>query len=276
VALDATFHRFDRDRMVNWREYELTAGQELTTSHRHLATLEAYGSWLPRYYLGEIIDVDETVAAQASNRGAIRHSLTFAQSTYGVRLEQQLFRDRLAFEGGIERAHRAYNTHFLERTNNNDEGSLAVSATPFRGWPASARVTWLRGRLAARGDLPDTLGITDADISYDHDGIGAGLTLPWGRAAWRGRFDASFMPEVRRYTSTDKFDLTRFGRENHRRDVRLRMTQRVWGPVEGIVAWERLTSRARFNEGITFPSSQTDFSEEQFGVFLRARWELAL
>jgi hypothetical protein len=84
------------------------------------------------------------------------------------------------------------------------------------------------------------------------------------------------MPEVRRYTTDNKFDILRFGRENHRRDTRLRLTQRVWGPLDAVATWERLISRAEFHQGITFPAAQTNFDQEQFGVELRARWEFAL
>jgi len=255
-----------------------TANQtvELTASRRHLLALDLSLSHIPRYYLGEIRDIDETVAAQRPNNNPIRHSLTYAQTSMGARLTQDVVHGRLSVAGELERVHRQYNRHFLERVNDNDEWTLAAEATPSRRWPASARVTWLTGRLQARGDLPDTLGITDTDISYDHDGVGVALALPWSLGPRRGRLDASLMPEVRTYTTTDKFDLLRFGRENHRRDVRLRVTQRVWGPVDAIVAWERLTSRAEFHRGITFPPEQTNFDQEQLGVQLRARWELAL
>src|SRR5258706_2397007 len=104
--------------------------------------------------------------------------------------------------------------------------------------------------MNARGDLPDTLGVTDTDISYDHDGIGVSLVLPWGRGAWRGRFDGSFMPEVRRYTTDNKFDILRFGRENHRRDTRLRLTQPVCRPVDALATRERLISQVELHQSI--------------------------
>ncbi|HEY6196647.1 MAG TPA: hypothetical protein VI504_16575 [Candidatus Eisenbacteria bacterium] len=272
LDLDAAFHRYDHDRVFDWQELELSASQELTASRRRPLTAELYGGRVPDYYLGEITDIDESVAAGRT----VRHSLSYAQTTYGLRLRQELLRGRLEFGGALERIHREYNRHFLERMNDNDSWRLQAEATPFRGWDGSARVTWLRGDLNARGDLPDTLGVTDTDISYDHDGVGISLALPWGRGAWRGRFDGSFMPEVRRYTTDNKFDILRFGRENHRRDTRLRLTQRVWGPLDAVATWERLISRAEFHQGITFPAAQTNFDQEQFGVELRARWEFAL
>jgi len=272
AELDAGFHRYDHDRVVDWQQYDLSLAQELTASHRHLLSLEAFLGHIPNYYLGEITDLDESVAAGTR----VRNSLTYEQTRYGARLRQELLRGRFAVAAGLERIHRGYNRHFQERVNDNDQWQLQAEVVPVPGWDASARIVWLTGALRARGDLPDTLGVRDTDISYDHDGIGAAVSLPWGgRGRWRGRLDGSFQPEVRSYTTTDKFDILRFGRENHRRDARVRVSERLWGPLEGVMSWSRLTSRAEFHQGITFPAEQTNFAQEQFEVLLRARWELA-
>jgi hypothetical protein len=271
-AVDAGLRRFDHNRVCDWQQYGASASQELTAAKRNLATLDLAVSHIPNYYLGQITDLDESVAAGRN----IRNSLAYAQTAYVLRLRQDLLHSRISLSAGRERLHRVYDEHFLERSNDNDQWRLSAEAVPFHGWPATIAVTWLRGDLNARGDIPDTLGVVDTDISYDHDGIGAAVLLPWGHGAWRGRFEGWFMPEVRTYTTDNKFDIQRFGRENHRRDTRLRASQRVWGPVEAVVTWERLISRAEFHQGITFPSDITDFSQEMFGIGLRARWDLLL
>ena len=276
LELDAALHRYDHDRVFDWQQYELSATQELTASKRNLTSVELFGGRIPKYYLGEIRDIDESVAAQRPNNNPIRNSLIYAQSSEGLRLRQELLHGRFAFGAGAERSHRDFSQHFLERVYSNDLWRFSVEATPFQSWAAVTRVSWLRGTLTARGDLPDTLGVTQSNISYDHDGIGVSLGLPWGRGRWRGRFESSFTPEVRHYTTDNKFEIVRFGRENHRRDTKLRVTQRVWGPLEAVATWERLISRAEFHEGISFPPEQTNFNQEQFGIELRARWELAL
>lgn len=269
VALEASVTRFDHDTVADWERYGLSVSQELTATRRRLLTLELYGSWIPAYYLGEITDLDESVALG----DRVRQSLTYEQTRLGARLRQAMWRGRLEASGALEREHRDYSTHFTERDNTDETVRLGLDATPWPRWPVSADVTWERGDRNARGDIPDPLGVVDTDISFDHDGYAVGMTLPWGRGAWRGRADGRYAREVRRYTTRDKFDIIRFGRENHRRDTAVRITQRVWGPVDAVVSWSRLTSRAEFHEGITFPAEQTNFAQERFGAELRARWE---
>ncbi len=270
IELAAGLHRYDHDRIADWEEYGVSAAQELTASRRQLLIMDVWAARIPDYYLGEITDLDESVALG----DRLRQSLTYEQVRYGVRLHQDHLRGHLELSAMLERIHRGYNRHFIERDNDNDLWRLQASLAPFPRWDGSVRVGWSRGDLNAKGDLPDALGVPDRDISYDHDGVGVGLTLPWGRGRWRGRIDGSYAPESRRYTTTDKFDILRFGRENHRRDRTLRVTQRLWGPVDGIATWQRLTSDAEFHEGITFPAEQTNFAQEKIGVELRARWEL--
>jgi hypothetical protein len=272
IELSAEAHRYDHDRAVDWQQYAWGVAQELTAARRSLMILELWGSRIPDYYLGEITDLDESVAAG----GRIRRSLTYGQTSYGLRLRQDYLRGRFGLMGGLERVHRGYNLHFDERENTNEQWRLQMELKPFRRWDASVRVNVLRGDLNARGDLVDPLGVVDTDISYDHDGLGFAVTLPWGgRGAWKGRIDAAYMPELRTYTTTDKFDILRFGRENHRRDTRVRCTQRVWGPFDAITTWEKLTSEAEFHQGISFPAEQTNFAQEQFGVELRGRWDIS-
>lgn len=270
VSLDGSWTWHDRDDVADWAQYGVLFAQELTVSKRHLLTLELYGGLIPRYYLGEITDLDASVNAGSR----IRASLTYRQTRMGVRLRQDLFRERLELNGALEREHRDYNNNYNERDNDNDSYRLGAVLTPWPRWGAAARVQWTRGDLNAKGDIPDPLNVIDNDISYDHDGVGVGLTLPFGRGRWRGRLDGSFVPEVRRYTTTDKFDVFRFGRENHRREVAVHWTQRVWGPIDAITSWSRLTSRAEFHQGITFLPEETNFAQEQVGVELRGRWDL--
>jgi len=261
--------RYDVDDVVNREEYALSLDQELTASQRHLLVGSLWFTHLPNYYLGEVTDVDESVVAGRR----VRNSLQYAQTTYGVRLAQGLMRGRLTIDGSLERLHRDYGPHFRERDNDNDQFQLAATARPFKDWGASFRVIWIRGDLNARGDLPDTPGVTDVDISYDHDGVGAAAMLPWSKGGWRGRLDLSVIPEQRRYVTADKFDVARFGRVADRLESRARVTERVTDLLDVVISASRLTSRVSYTVPIGIDPSQTDFDQDTFGIALRARWD---
>ncbi len=263
-------HQYARNDVCNWNELSGSVRQELTASRRMLTTLTLSGESLPKYYLGEVTDPDESFAAGRR----IRQSLQYAQRTLGARLDQRLLRGRVSWSAGFDRQHRDYGPHFAERDNDDDAWTLEARVQPLRAWGATAGVTWITGRLAARGELADT-PVRDTDISYDHDGIGVSASLPWGHGRTRGRFDAEWQPEDRTYRTADKFDVLRYGRVNHRRFVELRATQRVWGPIEAVAHWSRLTSDAAFPPGIAIPEEQTDFTQTRAGLALRGRWSLS-
>lgn len=269
LAASVDANEYQRNRVKNWQEYEVSLRQELTSSRRNLSTLEISWADLPRYYLGEITDADASF--EAGTR--IRKSLDYAQVALAARLEQELFHGRLVLGAGFERLHRDYGASFEERDNDNDQWRAALETRPFPRWGLTARVAYLEGTLTARGDLEST-PIRDTDISYRHSGLGAGLTLPWGRGSGRGRLVASWMPERRVYSTSDKFDLLRFGRTNRREETTLRVYQSVWGPFEAVGTYDRLTSRASFTQGIDFDPDVTDFVQTRLGLMLRARWEL--
>lgn len=267
LGVDVAVVHFDHDDVADWEQYGVQLAQELTATKRQLLTLELYGTRIPSYYLGEITDLDASVALGSR----VRSSLTYRQTRSGVRLRQATWRGHLELSGALEHEHRDYNSRFDERDNDDDQFRIAADLAPWTRWPASVRVAWERGDRNAKGDLLETPSVVDTDISYDHEGLGVTLTLPWGRGPWRGRADATYAPEVRRYTTTDPFDVIRFGRENHRREIGVRVTQRVWGPFDALATWSRLTSVAQFNQGITFPAEETNFAQEQFRLALRAR-----
>ncbi len=269
LVASASADQFTTDAVKSWQEYGISATQELTASRRMLSTVRLWAGRIPQFYLGEITDDDESFAAGRR----IRHSLIYAQTALGARLSQRLFHDRVALAGGIERKHRDYDAHFDERDNDNDQWRLEAEAQPLRHWGATVGVTYLEGRLKARGDLASS-PIRDTDISYDHHGLGVHIAAPWGRGRTRGRLEAEWMPEARTYTTPDKFDLNRFGRTNLRRQWDLTVTQRLWGQVDAVGNWSRLSSAASFAPGTAFDEQATDFEQSRFGLMLRAKWDL--
>lgn len=270
LEAQADAYAYLRNDVKDWQQYALGVTQELTASQRHLATLEFWGRRLPEFYLGEYTDADDSFAAGRR----IRRSMTYAQTALGARFRQEVGRGRLEFGAGYERLHRNYEAHFNERDNDNDQWRVTLAGRPLRRSGLTVGLVALVGRLDARGDLPGS-EIKDVDTSYDHRGLGVTFALPWGRRGWRGRADASWLPERRAYTTADPYDVSRHGRVNHRRETTVRLTQHAWGPFDLVGSYYRLTSDARFPAGVAISDYDTDFAQTRWGLFLRGRWELA-
>ena len=269
IAGTFDFDDFVRNDVKDWGQYGLTALQQLTASRRNLLSVRLAWSRIPRYYLGEITDADDSFAAGAR----IRRGLNYAQDAYGVRLSQGLERGRYEVAGSWERKSRDYGSYFAERDNHNDSWQIDAGARPFRGSGVTLQATYVSGRLAAQGDLASS-PIVDADISYDHSGLGGSLGVPWGRGGSGGRLDIDVMPEKRTYTTADKFDLTRYGRVNQRLDTQVRVTQALAGPLDVRIEYERLTSRGSYTSGLVASEEATDFTQNRFGISLRARLDV--
>ena len=263
------FDDFVRNDVKDWGQFGLTALQQLTASRRNLLSVRLAWSRIPRYYLGEITDADDSFAAGTR----IRRGLNYAQDAYGVRLTQGLERGRYEIAGSWERKSRDYGSHFAERDNHNDSWQVNAGGRPFRRSGITLQATYIAGRLAALGDLASS-PIVDADISYDHSGLGGSVSVPWGRGGSSGRLDASVMPEKRTYTTADKFDLTRYGRVNQRLDTQVSVTQSLAGPLDVRLEYERLTSRGSYTSGLEVPEEVTDFTQNRIGISLRARLDV--
>lgn len=268
ISLTGAFQRWDRDRVADWHQYGLGLQQELTSSRRHLASMQLWLKHIPRYYLGEVTDLDASVIAGQR----VRASLTYAQTAYGLGLAQEVFGGRLTGIGRLERVHRNYNPNFPERDNDNDQFELGLQMKPLRRNGPTLGVSWLKGDLNAAGDLPDTLFIRDQDISYDHHGIGASISQAWSHGPVRGRLDATYTREDRRYQTTDIFDVNRYARTNIRREAFVRLTERITSSTDVIVTWSRLSSEATYEVLSLVEPSTTDFAQEKFGIALRTRW----
>jgi len=266
VAASLDLRDYQLDHVMNWHALGAGVTQELTGSRRHLVTLKLTASDLPRYYLGEITDDD--ASSTAGTR--IRHSLTYAQFNWGMRLEREMLRRRLWLGAGYEDVRRDYNANFDERDNHNRQGRFTAEARPAGRGGIVLRAQVLLGTLHARGDLPAT-PVLDNDISYAHHGVGGGVSVPWGSRAARGHVDVDLMPEARVYSTRDKFDVTRFGRTNHRLETSLRLVQALPGPLEVVVTYSHLASDATFDPAIAIPTDQTDFRQTQYGLMLRGR-----
>ena len=268
LTFSGSFQHWDRDRKADWQQYGIALGQDLIPSKHHALSGQMWFKHIPYYYLGEITDVDASVAALHR----VRNSLIYAQNNLGLGLSQDLMSGRVTFAGSLERESRTYTANFPERDNHNDQWSVGAQLRPLRRGGPTLGVTYQRGDLNARGDVFDTLGVRDQDISYDHHGVEGSLSQSWASGALRGRLDASYLREDRRYLTTDVFDVYRYSRTNHRREATVRVTERLTRQSDVIVTWSRLTSEAHYDVVSLIEPSTTDFRQEKFEVALRSRW----
>jgi hypothetical protein len=269
TRLEATAEadRYADSGVADWHHVGIATQQELTATRRTLTTVRAWADALPRYYLGEITDDDDSFAAGRR----IRRSLTYAQTTLGARLEQRVARAELAVT--VERSHRDYDAHFDERDGDDERWRLALGGVPSPRAGVRLGVALTGGRYDATGDLAAS-PIRDDDVSHDHHGFAVSAGVPWGHGPSRGRIDIEIAPETRRYTTADPFDVLRHGRENHRVESRVRVTQRAWGPLDAVATWDRTTSDAAFPAGAGVVEDEYDFDQSRFGVMLRGRWDV--
>ncbi|MFN7965577.1 MAG: hypothetical protein U0V87_07815 [Acidobacteriota bacterium] len=267
LTASADIYRYQTNDVKNWEQYSGSIEQELTATRHHLATLQLSGTLTPDFYLRQLTDAD---ASSVAGR-RIRNPLSYQETRFGLRYHQEIIEDRLAALLGLERIHRDYNDDFNERDNDNDQWRFVVETHPLAHWRLELDVVYLAGTLDARGDLP-TSEIIDRDISYRHHGLGGELTLPWGRGKSRGRLEIGWQPQTRRYTTADQFDISRYKRTNDRHEKSIKVTQHLWGPLDLIASAYRVSSDASFDSGIELDEDTTDFTQNRYGLMLRAQF----
>jgi len=265
IAADVDIHRYSKNDVKDYEEFSLSVSQELTASVRHLSRLRASISHIPRFYVRELTDDDASF--ELGTR--VRESATFEQTEYELALGQTIVRDRLVVSAGVSRKRRNFNASFLERDNTNDSWTVGIHGRPIPGSRVQIGVAYVRGSLDARGDLAST-PIPDDDISYDHDGIEADVSVPW-RGRLPGRVAVHCERERRDFTTSNRFDILRFDRGERRSDCEVSLSQRVVAGLELLAEWRRKTSDASFPAGIA-SDEITDFTQNRWSLGLRYRF----
>ena len=68
------------------------------------------------------------------------------------------------------------------------------------------------------------------------------------------------------------FDLSHFGRKDHRRDAVLRVVQQIGHGLDLAAEWRHLSNNATFPAGTLAQDDVTDYKEDRFALRLRARF----
>lgn len=259
-------YRFRTNAIKNWDEYHVGMTQELTASRRHLVSLRVGGAWVSDFYLRELTDDDDSFSAGRR----IRRSARYDQASPSASLSWEVVESRLTMSLGYERARRNYVHFFDERDGIRTDWSLEARVRPVRAWRIELTLAGATGTRAAKGDLPNT-PIPDDDISYDHRGGSFRAAIPWGEML-RGRVEAAFEIERRQYTTSNAFDLFRFGRRDTLRERRLRVVQRLGRRLDLIAEWRHISNDAKFAPGVIPRDDVTDFDDNRYDLGLRARF----
>ena len=250
------------------KDYDgLTFGvrQELTASRKHLAEIRIDAGYVSDFYLFELTDDDASFDA----RKRIRRSVTYDESRLSLRLEKTIIEDRLRISVGRAWYKRDYNENFNERDGTRRENLIRVEFRPLPWSRMEIGGRYASGGLDATGDLPGTL-IPDDDISYDHRAVDWFGSFPWGRR-FRGRIEVSHRLEKRVYTTSNRFDLSRFGRVNERRRLVVRLVQRLTRSLDLALTWSRRTNDARFAAGVATEPGLADYEQNRYSASLTLR-----
>lgn len=267
VGANLDVYRFIRNPIKNSTEWSLTFSQELSATRKHLTLLRAWVDYIPSYYLRELRDD----AASFEAGMPVYASATYTQFQYDLALEQEVVNNRMHAIATAEIETRNYNPHFDERDSGKTTWSLGLRGRFSERPRTQATLTYYWGRLAADGDRPET-PIVERDISYDHHGIKLDGAISWGDRRG-GRVELLAKRETRDYTTTDRFDVYRFGRVDHRHEYRARFVQRAGRRFDVVAEWWRSKNNPDLLIASLDPAGDvTGYVENRYTMSLRCHF----
>ncbi len=237
-----------RSASLAWRE-SFGAGRQLSLS----------GSYIPAYYLRQLLDEDVPSGGVTRYRRA-----EFSLFVGSVGWRQRLAR-RMRGELGYQFEHRGYNDAFPERTSNTHQGEAGVEWTRRGG--SRLEVHGGYRKSVAKADDSDAIPNDDADVGYHGllAGIGGRVTIldqPRFRAGLYGAFEIA----TRTYDSDLPGDVSHYGRDDTRQsyEVGLRGEPSARFTARGFFRHEK--NRADFPAGGGAALNPADYDENQAGV----------
>jgi len=262
----ADVYRYHTNGIKDWEEYKLDWDQELTASRKHLVSLRVTGELVSDFYLRELTDDDASFAAGRR----IRNSARYDQTSLSATLEREMIENRLTVELDWKRADRDYVPDFDERDGLRTDWRVEARVRPVGHSRLRFDLQLSTGDYAARGDLAST-PVPDDDISYDFDGAKLRAALPWGERS-RGRVEVDLEYERRDFTTTNQFDLFRYGRVDDRWEYALKVAQFLGHGLDLSAEWRRRSNDATFPPTVVPQDDVTDYDENRFELGLRARF----
>ena len=184
--------------------------QELNTSREHGTAISGGFTRTPDYYLRELIDDDESLAAGTT----IRNSLDYILNQGFLELSQELVSRVLDFSVRYALERRNYNDHFNERDSNSTLTVASFDVFPLKRNLFRIRPYYAHESRTSRGDIPAS-PVVDDDVGFDSNLYGMELRWLWGPDADHRRTITVWSEnEKRDFTTESSSDLGHFGRED--------------------------------------------------------------
>jgi hypothetical protein len=269
VAAGVESHRYSVNTVKNYEEIDLSVAQEVTASRRWLGQVVAAGQWIPDTFVRNLTDDDASVEAGQRVRAGARYE----ELTLALGYEQELVPGRLSGSIGREWRRRDFTAAFDERDSERTLWAVALSGRPLARGRVQLEAGYSRGTLAARGDLPAS-PFPDDDVSYDVTIAGLSARLPWG-GRHPGALTLAWEQERRALTTTNRFDVLRYGRVDRRNEFDLRLTQRLAARLDLLAEWRIDAGRAELPQAFAALEERVEFDRNRISLGVRYRLPLA-
>jgi hypothetical protein len=114
----------------------------------------------------------------------------------------------------------------------------------------------------------------DDDVSHEVTIAGLSARVPWGRRH-PGAVALAWEEERRVLTTTNRFDVLRYGRVDRRTEWDLRLTQRLAARFDLVAEWRLDTGRAALPDAFAALAESVDFDRHRVSLGVRYRLPLA-
>lgn len=236
LFLSVRAYDYFRNSIKDYQTFSVGLRQELNRSRRHRTALRVGASWIPEYYMRQLIDDDESAAAGQ----LIRNELTYAKKRGYVEISQEIVDSVLTLSGTYSRERRDYNSHFDERDSSSNVFTLDLDVYPLRRHNFRVTPYFERETRSSRGDLSSST-VVDDDVGFDSNLSGLSLRGLWGPDSDHRRIVRAFYErEDRNYTTRFSPDTGHFRRSDEIRKLGVGFEQEL-GPTWrwGVAAYNR-------------------------------------
>lgn len=210
IMLTLRAYEYTTNSVKNFQQYALAVRQELHRSHVHSTALTVGGSYIPSYYLRQLVDDDESALAGTT----IRNSADYSLQQAFIEVTQELVDRTLSVAARYTHESRDYNDHFNERDSTSGVASIEFNVYPVHNNHLRLRPYIEREQRDADGDVPTT-AVVDDDTGFDSGIYGLEARWLWGPdSGHRQTFRTWIEKEDRTFNTTNSADTGHFDRQD--------------------------------------------------------------